>query len=217
MSATVDLAVMAQSDPLSVVIAILAAGASSRMRGGDKLLELVEGEPVLRRQVRLALATGAPVIVALPPDRPTRAAALVGFDIHITTVPDAHLGMSVSLRAALTVARGLGLGPKAGFMVLPADMPDFTAEALAAMVQAFAQNPDVILRGASEGGQPGHPAIFPRGLWEALDRVTGDQGGRAVLAALPERVRLLPLSGDMAITDLDTPEDWAKWRAKRGY
>ena len=58
------------------LILILAAGAASRMRGGDKMLEQVAGVPQLRRIVNAACATGAPVRVALPPDRPLRAAAI---------------------------------------------------------------------------------------------------------------------------------------------
>ena len=55
-------------------ILLLAAGSSSRMRGGDKLLEPVAGRPLLTRIAEAALATGLPVHVALPPDRPASAA-----------------------------------------------------------------------------------------------------------------------------------------------
>ena len=50
-----------------VHILILAAGASSRMRGRDKLLQPIRGKPILRMVVDMALATGAPVMVTLPP------------------------------------------------------------------------------------------------------------------------------------------------------
>lgn len=207
---------MTQGDEAAVVIAILAAGASSRMRGGDKLLEKVHGETVLRRQARLALQTGAPVIVALPTDRPDRNVAVAGLGVQVVPVPDAHLGMSASLRAALAVARAMDLPQETGFMVLPADMPDFTAEALMGVIQAFGRAPDRIVRATSSRGQPGHPAIFPREFWDDLDTMTGDQGGRAVLAAHAAKVVLVALPDSMAITDLDTPEDWAKWRADQG-
>ena len=86
---------MARGHQSLVVIAILAAGASSRMRGGDKLLEMVQGEPMLRRQARLALQTGAPVIVTLPTDRPDRNLALAGLDVQVIGVPDAEMGEQV--------------------------------------------------------------------------------------------------------------------------
>ncbi|MBD3765559.1 MAG: NTP transferase domain-containing protein, partial [Rhodobacterales bacterium] len=101
----------------------------------------------------------------------------------------------------------------AGVMILPADMPGFAPEDLAAMQAAFAQAPDCILRATSQDGQPGHPAVFPADLIPDLARVTGDEGGRSVLRAEAHRVRLLPLPGDRAVLDLDTPQDWAAFRA----
>ncbi len=46
------------SAPLSLPILILAAGASTRMRGRDKLMEPVEGRPLIRRQAEMARAAG---------------------------------------------------------------------------------------------------------------------------------------------------------------
>jgi CTP:molybdopterin cytidylyltransferase MocA len=44
--------------------------------------------------------------------------------------------------------------------------------------------------------------------------LSGDEGARAILRRHPPR--LLALPGRHAVTDLDTPEDWARWRAARG-
>ena len=63
---------------MEVCILLLAAGASSRMRGGDKLLERVDGVPLVRRQVLAALATGCEVVVCLPDSTGPRFAALDG-------------------------------------------------------------------------------------------------------------------------------------------
>jgi molybdenum cofactor cytidylyltransferase len=46
--------------------------------------------------------------------------------------------------------------------------------------------------------------------------LTGDTGAREVLKRHSDRVHLVPLKGDRALTDLDTPEDWAAWRARGG-
>jgi len=43
---------------VSLAIVILAAGASSRMRGRDKLFEVVEGIPILTRLVHFAQGCG---------------------------------------------------------------------------------------------------------------------------------------------------------------
>lgn len=177
------------------------------MRGGDKLTEPVDRMPLLRRQALAALSVTPEVIVVLPPDRPGRVAAVESLAVRTVVAGDARDGMSASLRGGLAVAEGDAA------MVLPADMPDLGPGELALMAAAFRETPDRILRGASSD-TPGHPVIFPADLWPALMRMTGDQGGREVIAANRDRVRLIPLPGRAALTDLDTPEDWAAWRAR---
>jgi molybdenum cofactor cytidylyltransferase len=199
--------------PAPVHILILAAGSASRMRGTDKLMETVDGAPLLVGQVRMALATGAPVTVALSPAFPARQAALRGLPCRIARVPDAAKGMSASLRRGMMAIRAQYPGKTAGVMILPADMPLFTSAALAGMIASFAARPDHILRGATDQGQAGHPAMFPRAFWPELESIRGDEGGRSVIAAHADRVVPYPLPGLMATFDLDTPEDWTAWRA----
>ena len=189
-------------------ILILAAGASSRMRGGDKLLEQVAGEAQLARIARAALATGLPVHVALPPDRPDRRASLAGLAIRPVTVPDPAEGMAASLKAGLAA-----LPPGAGVMLLLADLPDITAGDLITLRDLWRVEPEAILRGAAEDGTPGHPVCFPPDLRDDLMMLQGDEGARAVLVRHRARLRLVPLPARHATTDLDTPEDWAAWRA----
>lgn len=194
---------------MNVLILILAAGASSRMRGGDKLLEPVAGVPQLARITRAAVATGARVLVALPPDRPARSEAVTGL-AETLTVADAATGMAASIRAGVAQA-----AQAAGLMILPADMPELTAADLAAVLAGFASAPDLIWRGATSTGKAGHPVIFPTFDFAALGALQGDTGARSVLQAQAGRIRLIALPDQHALTDLDTPEDWAAWRSNR--
>ena len=198
--------------PPTVHILILAAGSSSRMRGADKLVEMIGGRPLLRRVAEVALATGAPVTVTLPPANDARRAALAGLSLQWVDVPDANMGMSRSLRHGIKAVLGRSPGPADGVMILPADMPGFTTVALSGLIARFQADPQHILRGCSAVGQPGHPILFPRDLWADLALIKGDEGGRSVLKTHASRVRLIPLPGTMATFDLDTPEDWAAFR-----
>jgi molybdenum cofactor cytidylyltransferase len=194
-----------------VHILILAAGASSRMRGRDKLLEPVKGKPILRLVADIALGTGAPVFVTLPPAASARRQVLADSPVRIVDIPDAHLGMSRSIARGLDAIRATKTGADEGVMILPADMPGFSTKALADLISRFRAEPELIWRGATIAGQPGHPAIFPRDLWDNLAAISGDEGGRSVLHAHKDRVRVVPLPGEMAVLDLDTPEDWATY------
>jgi CTP:molybdopterin cytidylyltransferase MocA len=196
-----------------LVVLIPAAGASRRMRGTDKLLEEVGGEPILRRTARIAAETGGTVLVTLPdtgPLLPARRAALAGLGVRILAVPDSHEGMAASLRAG---AREIGNAE--GMMVLMPDMPDIDESDIRRLAEAFAADPARPLRATTEdGAEAGHPVILPRRLMQEVAVLNGDRGARIVLE--DETVRPCPLPGRHAVTDLDTPEDWDAWRAARG-
>lgn len=190
-------------------ILILAAGAATRMRGADKLLETVDGHPLIVRQAQIALATGCPVYVTLPPDRPARALALIGLNVRHVPVPDAATGMAASLRAGAAAA-----GPNP-ILVLLADLPEITTADLTLLLTRHASTPNRLLRATAQDGTPGHPVLFPVWVLADLATLTGDTGARDVLARYRDRTDHVALPARHAVTDLDTPEDWAAWREGR--
>lgn len=194
-----------------IPILLLAAGQSRRMGGADKLMQEIDGEPLLRRSASIAMTAG-PVIVALPPAPHPRHGALAGLDIVVVEVPDAAEGMNASLRRAVTA-----LPPQApAAMVLLADLPDLTAQDLSHVLAAIDfSSKNLVWRGATEDGRPGHPVVFHKALFPELLALTGDGGAQSVAQAHKDRQVLVPLPGQNARTDLDTPEAWADWRAKR--
>ncbi|WP_343115557.1 nucleotidyltransferase family protein [Ostreiculturibacter nitratireducens] len=193
-----------------VLILIAAAGASTRMRGSDKLLEEIEGEPLLTRTARHAVATRAPVLATIPEGNERRHGALAGTGVEVQEI-DASEGMAASLRAGATEARRIGA---VGLMVHLADMPEIGTEDFSSLISAFLEDPDKILRATAASGKPGHPVLFPARLFPELARLSGDRGARAILAR-EQQIRNLALPGTRALTDLDTPEDWAAWRQRR--
>ena len=178
------------------------------MRGRDKLMEDVDGQPLLRRQTRLAQSVG-PVTVALPPAPHPRYTALTGLDIAPLPIPDAAEGMGASLRRAFA-----DLPPDtAAAMVMLADMPDLEPSDLARLAASVDLSSETLVwRAATEDDRPGHPIIFAAALFDQLKRLSGDDGGRAVVHGAGARVQMVPLPGQRARLDLDTPEDWAAWR-----
>lgn len=195
-------------------IVILAAGASSRMQGRDKLLEDVGGIPLLRSQAHKARATTrGPVLIALPAAPHPRYHALAGLEVDILPVPDAAEGISASLRRSFAALPADA--PCA--MLLLADLPDITADDLRRVAAAVDLDSDVLVwRGATVDGAGGHPIVFRRSMFAHFATLQGDHGGAEVVAQAKGRIALIPLEGRRARRDLDTPEDWAAWRAENG-
>ena len=183
------------------------------MRGRDKLLEEIDGEPLLRRQARAALETGHPVLVLLPSDSPSRAAALKGLDVSTCEVPDATTGMSASLRIAAEQAEGHD-----ALAILLPDVPGMACDDLCVVIDAYrahrkAGEAPQIHRATDPEGRPGTPTIFPNRYFRRFAELTGDEGGRSVLSK--EKVVFVAFPDDRATLDLDTPEDWAAYRHRR--
>ena len=191
-----------------ISVVIPAAGASARMCGIDKLLCKVGGMPLLRKLALEALHSKAlEVIVAIRPDHPERKSALAGLGLRAAVVADADRGMSESLKCGLAAVRP----ESGGALVLLPDMPGIMSRHINMMIEEFL--PGRVVQACDRQGTPGNPVILPRRLFAAVRQLTGDAGARRLIATGSDRPIAVELPGNVSRTDLDTPEDWARWRA----
>ena len=192
-----------------IPILILAAGASTRMRGADKLLQDVDGQPLLRRQAKMALQVSEDVRIALPPRPHARYDIIADLPVRMLEVATAAEGMSASLRTCFA-----SLGPDVRHaMVLLADLPDISTDDLSQVIQASRSAPDALIwRGATADGTGGHPMLVSRALFRDFQTLSRDAGGQSIVKTAGTRVHLVPFSDGRARLDLDTPEQWAAWR-----
>lgn len=192
-----------------IAIVLLASGASSRMQGRDKLLENIDGEALLRRTAKACLASNARLVITiLRPDDHARRAVLDGLDLTQITNPTWQDGMAAG------ISRGLKNLPAdcQGVIIALADMPDVSANDFNALIDAFHPNSRMICRAATQADLPGHPVLFDKSYFAQLAAQKGDKGGKDILKANAAAVKLIKTTGDAALTDLDTPEDWRAYR-----
>lgn len=196
-----------------VAALVLAGGQSRRMKGLDKLLEQIDGEPLLRHVVRETCNSQASeVVVVLPPDRPGRVEALSGLGATILEAPQALDGMAGSIRAGLAAVQDRS----DAVLIVLADMPEVRAADMNRLIAGF--DPTLgqeICRASSPDGTPGHPVLFGRRFFEALADLHADRGARSVVVDGAEFLVDIRLEGNAAVLDLDTPEDWELWRTSR--
>ena len=193
-----------------VEVLILAAGAGRRMRGADKLMQEVGGRPLLAHLVAEAVASRADAVRVMLPEGSDRA-GVVPPDL-IVTVPDPGEGMAASIRAGLAAR-----APEAdAVIVMLADMPEIAAADLDRLIAGYSPaDGREIVRATDADGTPGHPILFGARFFETLARIEGDRGARDILRDAAEFTVEVALAGKAATTDLDTPEAWAEWRARR--
>jgi molybdenum cofactor cytidylyltransferase len=181
---------------------VLAAGASRRF-GSQKLLASVGGVPLVRRTVQQLLASSLDeIIVVLGSHAAAVAAALGGVNVRTVTNPDYAAGMSTSLRAGL---RGLPPTAEAALVAL-ADQPGVGAAIVDQLIATYRERRPPIVAPFYRDGVRGNPVLFDRALFDELRAVTGDEGGRSVVARDPTRVTLVTFDLPMP-ADVDLPTD----------
>ena len=187
---------------LKVDIVLLAAGRSSRMGGPNKLLALLDGEPLVRRTARRALGSkAATTIVVTGHQRERVRSALAGLGVTVADNPDFADGLASSLKAG--IAR---VAPDAaGAMIVLGDMPGVSSRDLDSLIDAFRRSGGHAVVRASHQGKRGNPVLLPRSLFAAVAQLEGDTGARHLVEA--EGLDVIDVEiGQGASIDVDTRE-----------
>lgn len=200
---------MRATDKGLVVAVVLAAGESRRM-GKPKQLVVVDGEPMVVRAARLALASGADegmvvtgahaveVVAALAP-----LLATTDDRLRLVSNPDYQTGQASTIRTAVAT-----LPPAcAAVLFLPVDQPFIPPSLLRQLIdawQAGARLAAPVVAGVPRGA----PALFDRSLFPELLQLQGDIGARPLLQKYRPQLVLVPAT-TAELRDLDTPEDLA--------
>ncbi|MFI6063878.1 NTP transferase domain-containing protein [Micromonospora sp. NPDC051227] len=187
---------------------LLAAGAGRRY-GRPKALVELDGEPLVRRAIRLLGDGGcAPVHVVLGagademPDLPG-------------AVPVRHERWSDGLGSSLL--RGLASLPAAvpAAVVVLVDQPLLSPVAVRRVRTAYADGAAVAV--ATYAGRPGHPILLTRRTWPLLSGCAlGDRGARDLLRDRPDLVVEVPCDDVGSPADVDTPADLLRLRPLSG-
>jgi len=184
---------------------ILAAGLSSRCPA-NKLLQLFRGKPLVRHAVEAASASmAAPLIVVTGHQAPEVLAALDGLALQ-----EAHNAAFASGLSSSLVC-GLKMVPQDcdGALVLLGDMPLVTPTLIDQVIAAFEPESRREICCPVRGGRRGHPVLWSRRFFPELMTLTGDQGGKPVMASHRDVLYELEISGDAAFRDFDTDQDFA--------
>jgi len=185
-----------------VVAIVLAAGRSRRMGGPNKLLARFGETPLVRRTAEMALRSdAAEVIVVTGHMREEIEAALSGLAVSFVHNPDYESGLASSLQTGLRALPH----DAAGALIVLADMPNLSSEALDEMIGTFAPEEGRGIVLATASGKRGNPVLWARRYFPELMQASGDAGGRHVIGEHSEDVAEVEL-GEAARLDVDTPE-----------
>ncbi len=164
-----------------VAAIVLAAGAGTRMSGQIKQLLPWRGKTLIENAIEIAtrsqvnetlVVLGAHAETIRPVVEPTPARVVLN-----RNWADGH---STSIRAGLDA-----LAPDtAAAIFLNADQPFLTSAVINAILQHYRETDEAMIA-AEYAGRRGSPVLFDRKHFDALRRLTGEQGGRELLAQSP--------------------------------
>ncbi len=193
----------------NVAAIVLAAGRSTRMGGPNKLLAELNGKPLVRIVAEQALASQAsPVIVVTGHQQMEVQHALAGLDVRFVHNGEFAAGLATSVRTGIAA-----IPPDAdGAVVCLGDMPLIEARLIDRLIEAFRPDRGGLIAIPVNDGRRGNPVLWSRRFFGELMTLDGDIGARHLIGRHGEAVVEVPVSGQAAFLDIDTPEALASAR-----
>jgi molybdenum cofactor cytidylyltransferase len=187
----------------NVAAIVLAAGRSTRMGGPNKLLAELNGKKLVRIVAEQALASKATeVIVVTGHQADLVEQALAGLNVKFVRNPDFAGGLASSVKAGISA-----VADKAdGALVCLGDMPLIDAQLIDRLIDAFAPDRGQLITVPVAEGRRGNPVLWSRRFFRELMTLDGDIGARHLIAKHAEAVAEVPVDGDSAFLDIDTPQ-----------
>jgi molybdenum cofactor cytidylyltransferase len=187
----------------NIAAVVLAAGRSTRMGGTNKLVAEIGGKPLVRIAAEQALASRAkPVIVVTGHEHERVEKALAGLPVRIVHNPDFAAGLGTSLKAGIAAVPA----DADGVVVCLGDMPQVDAALIDRLIAAFNPEQGALAVMPTFNGRRGNPVLWSRRFFPDLMAIEGDVGARHLITQYGEAVVEVPVAGNAAHVDIDTPE-----------
>jgi molybdenum cofactor cytidylyltransferase len=196
---------------VSTVSAILlAAGESRRMGAINKLTLAVDGEPLLRRTVRMLSASRlAELVVVLGHQAQAAQALLQGLDAHTVVNADYREGQMSSVHCGLAaLAR-----PCDGVMICLCDQPLLSTQDIDFLIDAYAKRGGAIIVPTYQGRR-GNPIVLSYAHREQILGGGRNLGCKHLIERNPELVTTVEMDNDHVVFDLDAPEDYQRLQSR---
>lgn len=186
-----------------IAAVILAAGRSTRYGARNKLVEEIDGAPMVAHVVRAALASRADgVLVVTGHEAEHVRKALAGLPVTFVHNDAYRDGLSSSLKCGIAAV----LSRADGAIVCLGDMPGITMHDIDRLIAAFAPKEGRSIVVPIHGGKRGNPVLFAREHFAEILEVEGDTGARHVIGANADAVAEVDLGTAAIFVDIDTPE-----------
>jgi len=186
----------------TVAAVVLAAGSSTRM-GRNKLLLPLDGETLVRRAARAALAAADRVVVVLGHDEARVRAELDGLACAVVVNPDHARGVGTSVHTGVRAAASADVD---AIVVVLADMPFVTTDMIAALVGRYrATGAPLVVSHYGDVQAP--PTLYDRSLFAELLGIDDERCAKQVVRRHRDEADVVAWP-ETALQDVDSPADY---------
>lgn len=181
---------------------LLAAGGARRF-GAQKLVQPLQGKPLVRHAAEALGAATEELIVVVGHEEARVRAALAGVQCTLVVNAEWAAGLAGSVRAGIAA-----LGDDTDAVVIAlGDQPGIDARVVRALVERWRASTMPIVAARYRGGR-GHPVLFDRAVFGELAALEGDVGAKPVIERIPSRVAYVEID-EPPPPDVDTAADLA--------
>jgi molybdenum cofactor cytidylyltransferase len=137
-------------------------------------------------------------------------AALAGLPVRFVHNVDYSAGLGTSLKAGIAAVSA----DADGAIVCLGDMPQVDAGLIDRLIAAFDPERGALVVVPTFDGRRGNPVVWSRRFFHDLMAIAGDIGARHLIGSYAEAVVEVPVAGEAALTDVDTPESFSAVKAE---
>ncbi|HEY7998110.1 MAG TPA: nucleotidyltransferase family protein, partial [Pseudolabrys sp.] len=171
----------------------------------------IGGKPLVRIAAEQALASRAgPVIVVTGHERERVEGALAGLPVRFVHNPGYAEGLGTSLKAGIAAIPA----DSDGAIVCLGDMPQVDHQLIDKLLASFDPERGALVVVPTFDGRRGNPVVWSRRFFNDLMSIQGDIGARHLIGSYAEAVAEVPVAGEAALTDIDTPESFSAVKAE---
>jgi len=186
-------------------ILLLTAGKSSRM-GQSKALLSIKGQPLITYQIDRLKALDLPITVVLGAYADEISKAVTSKHIRLVLNKDFEKGMGSSIAFGTSSIRITNPEIDA-ILVCAIDQPLIPLDHFENLISTANETDFSIIQSLSEAGWRGIPTLFKSNHFEALNKLTGDEGAKSIIQNNLSMVKAVK-APSVSLIDIDTYEQY---------
>ncbi len=162
----------------NITAVLLAAGCSSQFGSNNKLLEKIDGAPILHYVLKAILDSSVQQCVLVTGHESTAIEAIAkNHPVHIVYNPDYRLGISHSIKVGIEAVDE----DSATAVIVLGDMPGINKHVIDALASAYDPGPGNEICVPTFRDKRGNPVLWGRRLFTDLCMLEGDIGGKQLM------------------------------------